>query len=232
MIRPILFVGSLLGAATLFAATLDATLRVVPEVGTFQDYKMTGTMMMDGSEVKIGLSVTEKIIKKSEEDWTVETTQNEGVIDFKGEQIQMPSAKQTVTFNLDGTLKEINASEQDANTYRLAQLSTVYRPEEAMVLDKDVVFEFPADASKGTPAAVGTYTYVGDEKYKNLDTWKIRFAYRETEGETQATNTGFLWIQKDKGILVKSEQNWTNAPVSMSGPVSGKFITELVVPEG
>ncbi len=231
MIRPLLFVGTLAGAAAVYASLADINLRVIPTQGTFYEYKMTGTMSMANTEVKVGMSVTEKITKTTEEGWIVEVTQEEGVIEYNGEQEQMPSMKQTVTYNLDGTIKEIVAPEQDANTYRLSQFSTVYRPEEKMKLDVPVTFEYEADASKGTPAATGTYTYVADEKFKTLDTWKITFSYKETEGETPASNTGTFWLQKDTGILVKYEQNWVNAPISMGSTVNGKFTTELVVPE-
>jgi hypothetical protein len=216
----------------LLAPAASFNLRVYPEKGETYRYKMAGTMTIAAADAVVGMNVTESVRGKDEKGWSTEVSQTGGLVRYEGQEIKLPDMKQNLYFNPDGTLRDLKMPEETTpDAYRLIQMGILYRPEGEVPENLEYTHDFPADPGHGVPPGRSTYKIVGEELIGEIAVIKIEFRYAETSGDLPARNTGTYWLHKEKGVIVKLIQNWTDAPVTGSGPISGKFTTELIVPQ-
>lgn len=228
MLRPVL--AGLSAATALFAPLVEHDLRVYPNTGETYRYKMSGTITIQATEAKIGMNITETVRAKDAAGWTVEVSQTGGLVQYGAQQINLPEVRQNISYHPDGLIRDLKMPEgTNSDAYRLIQMATIFRPEEKIPEGVDYFRDFPADATRGVPAARATYRIVGTETMSDMPVLKIEFRYSETTGDVPARNHGTYWIHKDKGVIVKAVQTWTDAPVSGAGKVTGQFTTDIVV---
>jgi hypothetical protein len=209
-----------------FAAQDAVSLKRVAKAGDTAKYRLKADVEVQGTEATFSALVTEKISKvESNGNYVVESAQTEGKIVFGGQEMEAPASTQTFTYKPNGEVVEIKADSVDSSVYRTAHLTSFIIVDKAIKTGDEWTHEVKKDEKTGAVAAKGTYKVEGSEKIGDFETFKIKFATKETEGgDTAAVCEGISWISKKDGTLVKSEGTWKNVPFpGAPGPINAKY---------
>ncbi len=208
----------------------EGGLKLSPKVGDVHKYKMSGDMMVMGTEAKVTATVTDKVAKVEDNGniSTVSTTSDMQIDLGGGAPISQPVQTVTNVQRSDGTYVEIKGETIGASEYRLAAITTLKLPDFALAKDKTWTWDCPADTKTGVVHTKGDYKVLGDEKVHDVDAWKISTKVAEVDGDTPASTESTVWISKADGTMVKFDSKGTNLPISnVPVPVSGTMSQEL-----
>lgn len=225
-------IGALAGLAAL-AAAQGFRLVSKPTIGEEAKYSVKANIDLGGMSATMSGTQSEKTTDVDKDgNYTVESKLIDGNVEFGGQQMALPAGNATVTvFRKDGTVKEIRGDSVEGGSYRFANLASVYLPDQDLKVGDEWTKEAKADSTTQAVAYKATFKIAGEEKVGTVDTVKIAFSVKETEGETPAASEGTTWIEKANGKMVKTEQKWTNAPFpGAPGPVSGTVTVTRVSP--
>lgn len=212
-------------SALALAAQAGPLVRKV-QVGEELKYRVKANVELGGNAIVFSGLQTEKVLEVGTDGtYTVESKTTDAKVTFGGQEIEIPadqSPSTTSVYNLDGTIKEIRGDNAQAESYRFANLATVFLNGKEAKVGEAWTNEKTADSKSGAVAYKSTYKIVGEEKVGSLDTWKIEFSTKESEGDAPASSDGTVWIDKADATLVKTEAKWSNAPFpGAPGPVNG-----------
>jgi hypothetical protein len=144
-----------------------------------------------------------------------ETTQTNSrmVLDSQVVPVRNDSLVTFTTVDRTGLVTAVTGDLTDATTYRIANMMSFRYPNTAVAVDGSWTVSFEADAKKGTPAAIVTYTFQGREPVAGTDSARIQFNYRELDGLQPARSSGMIWIDVETGIMTRLDAAWQNAPM-------------------
>lgn len=219
-----LFVAALSVAA--FAVQDAISLKRAAKSGESIKYRLKADVEIQGMEAAFSTLVTEKVTKvESNGNYVLESAQSEGKVNLSGQEMDVPGTTQTFVYKPNGEVVEIKAETVDGNVYRTANLTAFIVTDKAVKVGDEWTHDIKKDEKTGTMPAKGTYKIEGEEKVGEFDTFKVKFATKETEGgESAASCEGTSWVNKKDGTLVKSEGVWKNVPFpGAPGPINAKY---------
>lgn len=217
-------------AAVAFAGAQDVTLKRTAKVGEVFKYKMTGNMEVMGQSVGLTAILINKTTKvEANGDYTVESSQSEGKINFNGSEMDLPSqGSTTTTFKADGTVLDVKGEGVEMGGYRMANLLTAIVPEKAVKAGDTWTSEVKGDPKKNTVDVKGNYKFDAIEKTDAGEAAKVTYDLKEVGGEAPATVNGVAWLDVKTGNLLRVTNTWKDVPVpGAPTAVSGKM--ELVL---
>ncbi len=209
------------------AAQAGVTLARKPKANEEHKYRLKANVELGGQAVEVAGVQSEKVTEVGTDGtYTVESKTSDLKISVGGQEFPAPDSGNgtTIVYNADGTIKEIRGDQTGADTYRFANLSVFFAPGKEVKTGDAWTHEAKADAKTGAVAAKATYKVVGEEKIAGLDTYKIEFSTKESEGDTPASAEGTIYVDKADGSMVKTDAKWANAPFpGAPGPVNGSI---------
>ncbi len=121
--------------------------------------------------------------------------------------------KTIVAYHPDGTLisykKEGGADdgEKDANklSVRMFAATSVYFPANAVGVGDKWTKEYKSNADLGLEDGKAEFEIVGTERIGGVDTFKIKFTYKESRATAPIETKGMAWVEKTSGDTVVSE---------------------------
>jgi hypothetical protein len=211
----------LLVCALAWRAQDTYSLKREPKKGDKLVFRFEGEAEAGGMQIKLKGLTTETILKVEDNgDYVVEEKNSEGKLLFGDQEVPMPDSAVRTARNSKGEIQRISrpegdkdGEEADAQTYRMALMTTFTPPEKPVAVDGTWAHESKADQKKGLPARKTEYKAAAVEKVQDQEAVKVEFKYKETEGDTPATSEGTHWISVKDGALLKSEAKLKNAPV-------------------
>ena len=219
------------GAAFALAGVQDVTLKRTAKVGEVHKYKMTGNMEVMGQSVGLTAILINKTTKvEANGDYTVESSQTEGKINFNGSEMELPSqGSTTTTFKADGTVLDVKGEGVEMGGYRMANLLTAIVPDKVVKVGDSWTSEVKGDTKKNTVDVKGNYKFESVEKLDNGEAAKVVYDLKEVGGEAPATVTGTAWLDVKTGNLLKVTNTWKDVPVpGAPTAVSGKMEMVLI----
>ena len=214
----ILGIGMIAAAAFALAAQDAWTLKRTANVGDVARYKLVADVELPGmGGAKVSGNVEEKVVAVEENGaFVIESQQKSTTITMEGQgEQEMPDQSPSKTkFGADGAVLEITSENPGAaDSYRISTLGAFRYPANAVKVGDEWSVDIAKDESKGIEAAKMTIKVEGNETVGSWNTVKIKMTAKESAGDTPATADGFVWIDIPTGAIVKSETNWTNAPL-------------------
>lgn len=215
--RKLLLLTAVLAAS--FALAQDpVSLKRNAKEGDSAKYKLQVDTEFGGMKIKFTANVLEKVTKvNADGSYVVSSEQSEAMLDMDGQQQPAPAeigALVSTVYRPDGTVAEITGDTVNPDAYRMSNLQTVVWPKDNVGVGSKWTNEFKADAAKGSVDGVGNYEIVAREKIGSHDCFKINFDYKESSGSDPATSKGTSWIDVATGLMVKTQSEWTNAPIA------------------
>lgn len=228
---------ALLAALPLFALAQDAAdaakdkvvLALKAKKGAFSRSKAEGAMggEIGGMELQIELKETvkntftkvdEKTGEITVENKTEEQKQTVNGQEFPGQEMDVIT---TMVVRPDGTLVSVKRSDggkdQSLTAGRIYSLSNLVYPKEAVGVGSKWSHEYKADAETGQKAGKADFEVLAFEKVEDVDTVKIKMAYKDKEGAPAASSEGTFWIEKASGDAVKSEVELKSLEIDAGG---------------
>ena len=220
--------GLMIAALSMAAIAIDdaISLKRAAKAGDVAKYRLKADVELQGMEANFTTLITEKVSKvESNGNYVLESTQSDGKVSFSGQEMDVPGSVQTFTYKPNGEVVEIKAENVDASVYRTAILTSFIFADKAVKVGDDWTFEIKKDEKTGTVPAKQTYKVEAEEKVGDVDTFKVKFSTKETEGgDSAASCEGTAWISKKDSTLVKSEGVWKNVPFpGAPGPINAKY---------
>lgn len=228
--RTALFV-SVLAVASIGFAQDSFTLKRSPKEGDSAKYQLKVDTEISGLVVKFSATVTEKVTKVKEDgSFTVSSEQSDTVLEINGEKQETPpgvGGAETSTFATDGHVSDIQGDETGSDSYRMANIQSMLWPKEAVTIGSKWEADIKEDSAKGYPAVHAKYEVLAKETMGERTVLKISFSSTETGGTDPAASKGTTWVDVSNGLVVKTEAEWTNAPVA-GQKINGKVTMTLV----
>lgn len=228
--RRFTFASMLLLAVASSALAQDTfDLKRKPKAGATLNFTLTVNADFSGQQILVTAKTAEKILEvKPNGDFVVETKQTDTKVKVSGQ--EFPAGEEStdkVTYNAAGLVQTIAGDNTDSSTYRMQNLALFVAPKDAVKVGDKWTQEFKADSKTGAVAAGAEYEVVAAEKVGSWDTVKIKWTFAEKEGGEPASCTGFLWISKEDGSLVKLTGDAKNAPIpGAPGPINMNIVIE------
>ncbi len=212
---PVLIAAAALSLAA--SARLDDptfTLKRVAKVGDTITYKLTVDAEFGGQKINVTAKTVDKVVKADDKEIQVESKQEETKIKFGDQEMDAPSeGASTTSYDARGLITDIKGENADSNAYRMANLTLVATPEKAVKKGDKWSHEFKGDDKKGSRAAKADYEVLDTEKVGGLDTVKVKWTYKETEGTEPASSEGTIWLHATDFSIVKVVGSLKGAPI-------------------
>jgi hypothetical protein len=211
-----------LGVSAFAAVSDGVSLKRLAKEGDTTRYKVKADLSIAGQSASMTSTTIEKVTKvEADGTYSIESSDVDTKVVFGGQEIESPpQAPETSIYLPTGQLKEIKGDRVSEQTYRMAILGSFITPDKPVSVGDTWAKDIAADSKTGVLATKATYKVVADEKVGTYDTLKIEQTVKETTGDSPASSTLTVWINKADGTMVKLEGKWVNAPFPGS-PVPG-----------
>lgn len=222
--KPVLATAISLVAVAALAFTFETyNLKRAPKEGNAATYSINANMQVMGQEFEFSADLAEKIKKVAENgEYTVESTQSN--IKVAGQEAGAPETVSVSTFKPNGELVKKEGGDSSPEGNRMSLLESFISPDTEINKGDSWTKDIPANKDRGTVGTKATYKLEGEEKIGDVDTLKITYSIKETEGDKPASTQGTTWLRKDDRSMVKEEATWTDMPIpGVPAPVSGKI---------
>ncbi len=201
-----------------------------PKAGMTSKLKLATTFKSDFGQgvqdVKFSATITNKVIEVKPSGDTVLEEKTSDVSLMLGEQdmsAMVPSETATLTLKPNGKVVEKKSDQPDEmKNARLDNVNEFVYPDKALKVNETWVNKFSADKDKGTRAALATYTYLGMEKVGTADCYKVKYVYKETEGDAPMSAEGTMWLRVDGAGAQKADYTIKNVTFGPSQPTEAK----------
>lgn len=222
--KPILATAISLVAVAAIAFTFETyNLKRAPKEGSAATYTIKANMQVMGQDVDFSADLAEKIkMVAPNGEYSVEASQTN--IKVAGQDVPAPETVSVTTYKPNGELIKKEGGDTSPEGYRMSQLEGFIAPDSEINVGDSWTKELAANKERGTVATKATYKLEAVEKVGDVDTLKISYTIKETEGDKPASTEGTTWIRKDDRSMVKEEATWTDMPIpGAPAPVSGKI---------
>jgi len=227
LIAPLLLIPALV-----FAAVADFPLKRTVKVGDSVKYSHTFVIEEEGEKIEIsGETVT--TVKKINDDGSLEIedsnkttkmTMSGEVIDMSDEEADVSTSVQSPS----GGILSVSDFDDDPMTFRISQATSFRYPEKAVEKGGKWEVDFKADAKRKTPAATAIFELEGPDSYQGFKCFKVKYTYRETEGNDPTTTKGSFWIREEDGLELKAELEVKNLPMDEETQLDCRITSEIV----
>jgi len=217
----------LLSLSAMALAAIDGlSIKRQPKEGQAYKLKMTAELQFSGQDVVFTALMDTKVSKvNADGSFTEEEHQHDVKVNVGGQEMTPPdSPGQEITFNADGSLKEIKGEGDSAGPggYRMQTLESLVEPGKPVNVGDTWTIDIKADSKTGVEAAKASYKVVAEEKVGDIETIKIQSTVKESAGSDPASIEATTWVSKADGSLVKEEAKWINAPIpGAPAPLNG-----------
>lgn len=213
-------------SALSLAWTQEYTLRVNVKEGETYKYKMTMDIDFGGQPVVFSATLINKVVKvDSEGNYTIESTQENGLVKFGDQEMPAPAGPPTkTTFRPNGSLLKMEGE----NTPAAGSFSNMNFPDKPVkVGDK---WEHEYQPSKESPKIKVEYEVVGVEKVNEIDTLKIKVKGKSLdESQMPMSFDGHTWVDTKTGMMVRTTMVIKGLPAQGApAPIDGTMRMELV----
>lgn len=225
---------AILLAAILIAPIVSAqdpvVLKRTVKEGESAKYKLQVDTDFGGMKIKFTANVAEKVTKvNADGSYVVTSEQTDAMLDMDGQTQPAPAeigATVSTTYKPDGSVADIQGDSVNADAFRMSNMQLILWPKEAVNVGGKWQAEQKGDSAKGSVDGAASYEVLARETVGSRECFKISFEYKETTGSDPASSKGIAWVDIASGMLVKSEADWTNAPIA-GQVISGKVKMEL-----
>lgn len=124
-------------------------------------------------------------------------------------------------------MTDIQGEESTADSYRMSNIQSIMWPKEAVTVGSKWESDIKEDKGKGYPSVHSKYEVLAKETIGERTVFKISFDSTETAGTDPASSKGTMWIDVTNGLVVKTEAEWTNAPIA-NQKINGKVVMTLI----
>lgn len=206
--------------------------------GQLMRYKSAATLTLEGngikgtSEIKDTTKVTVSSVAANG-NITFEHETEDSEYYFNGQKSpgsDSDKSKETITIAPDGTLVSFTSTENDKDQVKLqARLfvaSSPILPVKAVKVGDKWTHEFKGNGDLGLRAAKADFEVLGREKKGDVDTFKIKMAYKETEGSPALAVTGVWAVEANSGDMVTADYEVANLVLGEGGPTANGKIHE------
>lgn len=198
------------------ATVAPVTLKRVPEVGQKQAYQVEMNADFAGEPLIFRAKGVDEVREvNADGTFSVQSTQEEGKIEYNGQELEGPEVGPSFTlFAPNGEVKDLTGEMADADAVRLARLSNVVFPADAKDVGATWEYDHRGDATKNLPALKITFKYEGTEKVGEVDANVVSLEGTEQDGEFPASVKGKIWLDPVTGMQLKAELEMKQAPVA------------------
>jgi hypothetical protein len=196
------------------------------KVGDVAVYRINVDMKYEDLTASISLLQREKVTKvDASGNYVIEETASEGKMSARGEVRHMPDSKPVLShYTASGLLTKIEEDEPDPFAYRKAHLVSFVAADKQVGLGDSWEHVREADEKKGVPASKSKFTVDAEEKVGGVECLRVKFWFKETEGEDPMSSEGTIWVCAKDGSTEKVDAEFQNLPFGEAGvPVAGKF---------
>jgi len=228
----ILGVAGLVTGVVVAANALQAyNLLRVAKVGDVIKYKYSADVDFAGQSATITFTTVDKVTNVAQNgDISTESKQENMKINFGGQEMapEDQPARVTVT-KPSGEIVTISGDGIDGTAYRFSNMSGIRAPQAAVKIGEKWSYEVKADGKTGSVAAKCDCEALAIEKVGDLESVKVKWSYKETEGAEPAGSEGTAWISTKDGSVVKAFGKFTKAPIpGAPGPVDMSFTMDRI----
>ncbi len=158
---------------------------------------------------------------------------------LSGADLDAPApAPETQTRSSTGELRDITGPMVPLDTFRVANLLTLFVPPHPVLAGDSWSHDFPVSPKNLVPIHAD-YKFVGSvkvamERAGDVDANLVTIEAKETSGQDAASVSVQIWLDPKDSTVLKIESRWHNAPFpGRSGNVSGKvtMMRQPMVPE-
>lgn len=202
------------------------TLRVNVKEGETYKYEMTMHIDFGGQPLVFSVTLINKVVKvDSEGNYTVESTQENGLVIFGYQEMPAPARPPTkATFRPNGSLLKMEGENNPAT----GSFGNINYPDKPVkVGDK---WEHEYQPSKESPKIKAEYEVVGVEKVNEIDTLKIKVKGKSLdESQMPMSFDGHTWVDIKTGMMVRTTMAIKGLSVQGApAPIEGTMRMELV----
>ncbi|MEO0249038.1 MAG: hypothetical protein ABIN58_05740, partial [candidate division WOR-3 bacterium] len=183
-----------------------------------------------GIQFEYTSTFTEKVIKvEPSGQTTIEITAGEAKVKFGDQEMELPAQPTTTLVSkANGEIVEIKSSgTEDKDEYRREHMTLFLFPDDPVKVGDKWSREIKADPKRNIVAAKVEYEVIAAEKVGDLETLKIKFNFKESEGAQPISSEGHFWIHVKDGSMVKLVGASKNVPTpGLPTPISARYTIE------
>ncbi len=233
----------LVGVLGLTAYAQDTyTLKWEPKVGDTSSYNLNMTSAMDfggqSFDMNISMVVSDKVTKVEGDQVTLVGSATNFKMMMNGQEFNPPGSEAapqqpptTLVVSKSGGLIRIEKAGDGMGSTppRVEQANRFQFPAGPVKVGDEWFREVKADAKEGFVAAKAKYTLEKVEVKDGVNSFRIKYAYSELEGNAPTDCIGTFWMAVEDGDLVRYEGQLNNVEF-MEGmpPVSAKIVLTQV----
>lgn len=168
----------------------------------------------EGTRIEFTATDTQRVTRVAPDgNYTIESTVTNGRIRLNNQEVPQPDQPPTsITYGPNGDIVLIQSPVGGQSAYRFANMSIFVAPGRQVGRGDRWEYTISADAQRGVVPAVATYQVERTERVHGIETFRIRYTYRETTGASPASASGVFNISAVDGWLVRAELTLRNAP--------------------
>lgn len=202
-------------------------------VGDAYAFSYRSDSKAQGVSIQVQATDTHKVTRVAPDgSFTVESTITDAKLRLNNQEIAQESQPPTTaTFGPNGVVESVQSAQITGTALRFAKMTMFVAPGREVKRGDRWEHTIVADAQRGLVDATIQYQVDRLEKVNGLDTYKIRFNYKEKVGAKPTQVTGFVWISATDGWLVKSDLDIKGAPSDgATGPIDISLKIERKLP--
>jgi hypothetical protein len=212
------------------ALAQSASLARRPQAGDELRYRTTMRLTQDGMAVLIEGDWRERVVRAGTDGgWTVEQSLSGVSLEIGGQKIRTEDAAiTTIEYFADGLIKSFSRDRLEVEDLRLARSVLTPAPAGPVERGAEWTREAPADPASKAPPVRYRLRLDGTERWRGLDTHRLRITNAETAGDRPISVEGQAWLRASDGALVRRVVTIKNAPVGAGGaPADLEWTLEL-----
>ncbi|MBS1724435.1 MAG: hypothetical protein JSS66_15945 [Armatimonadetes bacterium] len=228
--RTMVFIAAVLTASLALAQDPVALKRNAKE-GDSVKYKLAVDTEIGGMAIKFSAKTTDKVMKvNGDGSYVVSSEQQDMVLSINGQDSPAPAGvggATTTTLSPEGWVADMQGDEVTGDSIRAANLQSFIFPKEPVKVGSKWMSAYKGIKDKGTMDVSYSFEILGQEKVGAHDVFKVSFEAKETAGTDPASSKGTVWVEISTGVVIKSEQQWTNVPIA-GQMINGKVVMDII----
>ncbi len=203
------------------------------KVGEVVRHQSTGAMKMSAAGQTANMDVKEvqkvtftQVLPNGDLIYEQEAESTE--ISINGRKMPPNSNKDKTTIHMTkvGNLVKFTESsaekdDQDHIDSRLFVATNIVFPDRPVGVGDKWTIEYKANTEAGSRAGKADFEALASEKIGDVETFKIKMAFKESEGATPISATSTVWVEKTSGDGIKSEYDVTGVQFNAGGITQG-----------
>lgn len=197
-----------------------------PKVGEESRLRVSAQIDMQGSTAFFSSLQVEKVTAvEANGDYTVESRQTDARITFGGQTTAIPeAAPMAAVYRASGELATIKADIIAASEVRVSRMNGFVSPGREVKVGDSWSHDYKPSPQNGQIGGKSEFKLESKENQGERPALVVKFNYKESSGDRPASSNGKMWIDAERGILLRLESDWANAPMPGSpAPMNAKI---------